>query len=1149
LGHASKTQSSMPAATLARRRSLLQRRQKFMAAIKSHAPAKLQGAQPQASSESTGVSFPGFLQADVLTPGNGPDDKTSNTAMLTADVNKDGKPDIINLQVDGTVNVLLNPGADKLSTMQVSSVNTSAGSNRQVKYAATADLNGDGYPELLTLDYYSSSVLIYPNLKDGTFGPATALTMKFSSGSGLLNLGGGGIALGDFDGDGIVDLAGYVLTPGYSSSNAGETSFELLVFPGRGDGSFKAPLPEQFRLMNSYGATMPGQATVGDINHDGKLDIVYMSGGFDANGYQETYVTALLGDGTGVFTYPTVELPKSGAIAVGIADGAIVGGIKLADFDGDGNLDVIFANCEDRNVYFSRGNGDGTFANSTTPITNLGYPMALSYADVNGDGKIDVIAYADGYTTVYPGLGNGAFAQPVIQFASSIAGYVPGEPADFDGDGQLDIARTDAATDYTSVYLEKKGTFNASPVLSPGGKTPSFIQVVASGDFNGDGVPDVLALDYTAFWSGTQRHTPYPDLVIGLNDGKGNFTYQVAIDHEALNTMGAGDAESGLVQPIVGDFNGDNLPDILLNSDQYGGLFLALSTGPGTFATPTQIAISQTTNCAFSRIDIGDLNGDGKSDIVLAYPGDAACGSSGSTPSGVVSLLGNGDGTFATRFAPIASQAYMPKLIDFNGDGKLDLALSDVNSNEFAFDFFIIPGNGDGTFNVAAATQPLLSGTAVTSIIPGDFNGDGKQDLTVGTLFREDSPFHFLPGTTGIETLAGKGDFTFGDPQLYAFGGYPYDGKYADFNGDGKPDLAMNIGYDLFQQSPILSNFGYLINQGDGTFGSFQPSVSTVYDLGGFFYPGDYNFYGSLLVADFNGDGASDALSVLSYDETYHYASQLFLNSGAISFTLDANAATVDQNSPVTVTANLKPTVGTKTPSGSVSFFDNGTLVSKAEVSANTASYTDSNPAIGVHNFTASYTGDSNFNAASASASVRVTVNALPPTFTMAKPSLASLNVLAGGSGTLKLTVNSNATFQGNIALSCSGAPSLATCTITPATLSLAGNQTGTATVTISTQGSTVLKSAVEFLPNSLKGAVSLATLLVLMWPARARRLRKMWMVLLVGSIAALSFVTVGCGHSSTKQVPGTPLGASTLTITAISGPITETQTVTLNVQ
>jgi hypothetical protein len=1088
----------------------------------------------------SGVKFPGFDQADVFTLGVPAGDRSNVGVVITADVNKDGRPDIVNVQVDGHLSVMLNPGGENLGALAVSSDNTSAVSNRLVEYAEAADVNGDGYPDLVAVDYKSNSLLVFLNQKDGTFGGVRIVPLAFSSGASIYY---GGVAVGDFNGDGALDIAAYAMTPGYSASNNTSTSFELVIYPGKGDGTFNQPLEEQHTLLDSYGTTMPHQAAIADVNHDGNLDIVLMAGGFnDYTHLEEVYVMTLLGNGAGVFTHPPIELPTSGAIAPGLADGAIVGGIKVVDLDGDGNLDVLFSNCENQNLYEALGNGDGTFRDSTTPITTFGYPNSLAFADVTGDGILDTIEYGNGYTAIYAGLGKGVFAQTPTLIDGSLAGFAPGEPADFDGDGQLDIVRTDQVTDFTSLFLQKKGVFNVSPVLTAPGSPASFFQVVAKGDFNGDGIPDVVAIDYAPFWSNTQRHYPYPDIVIGLNDGKGNFTYKTAVDHDTLYSIEAGDSESGLLLPETGDFNGDGISDLLINTDQ--GLYIALSSGPGQYATPQPVALSPAPKCAISRVDIGDLNGDGKKDIVVAYPGDGSCYAGSATPSGVYGLLGNGEGIFAAKFSPLGASAYLPKLIDFNGDGVLDLALADDNSDEFAFDFMVAPGNGDGTFNTGAATHPLPQGMAVTAIAVGDFNKDGKQDLTVGTLFQ-----NFMPNTTGVMILAGNGDFTFGQPTMYPFGAYPYALEYADFNGDGKPDLAVNVGWNFFLGLPFFSNFGYLVNQGDGTFGTFQSSVATTYDYGGFFYAGDYNGYGSLLVDDFNGDGALDALSVLSYDEAYHISSTLFLNAGAVQFTLKAPAAQVDQGSPITLTADVVHSVGTKTPSGTVKFFDNGALVDTEELSGGVATYRANKPAIGAHAFTASYSGDDNFNAASAGAAVNVSVQPLAPAFSLAEPAPSILSVLAGGTGTVALTLSSNATFNGAVKLSCSGAPDKATCAIEPGSVTLARNQTAEATVKVSTTGTASATARPPGIPEALRGAGVLAGLLMLLLPGRIRSARRTWLSMLLLAVTVMSAMATGCGGDGHKTIPGTPTGQSTLTVTATSGGKTQTQTITLNVQ
>jgi FG-GAP-like repeat len=389
------------------------KRQRFLAEIQKRMPAggnaqALADALPQASGLS--VNFPGFVQGEVHTPGNSLTEPYNTLLALSADVNKDGLPDIVNIQLDGTVNTLLNPGKGKLSSMQLSSVNKSATAQRYVEYATAVDLHNSGYPDVAMLDFGSNTVFVLPNKQDGTFGTATSLVVKFSSGASFQS--GGGLAFGDFNGDGKQDMVAYCMTYGYNDSNQPVTSFELLTFPGKGDGTFAAPLPEQYTLLNSFGTTMPGQVAIADTNGDGKLDFTFLAGGFNTGPDQEVYATTLLGDGTGAFSNPSPTLPSSGAIAPGIADGSIVGGLTVQDIDGDGIPDVLFGNCEDPNVYLALGNGDGTYKDATKVITTLGYPGALNFADMNGDGMVDVIAYGFGYTAVFPGTGKGTFRIP-----------------------------------------------------------------------------------------------------------------------------------------------------------------------------------------------------------------------------------------------------------------------------------------------------------------------------------------------------------------------------------------------------------------------------------------------------------------------------------------------------------------------------------------------------------------------------------------------------------------------------------------------------------------------------------------------------------------------------------------------------------------
>jgi hypothetical protein len=203
----------------------------------------------------------------------------------------------------------------------------------------------------------------------------------------------------------------------------------------------------------------------------------------------------------------------------------------------------------------------------------------------------------------------------------------------------------------------------------------------------------------------------------------------------------------------------------------------------------------------------GDFNGDGKVDLAVA-----------NAPSTVGVLLGNGDGTFQSQqtFAT-GSGAVNVAVGDFNGDGKLDLVVADFTSNTVS----VLLGNGDGTFQ---SQRTFATGSNPNSVAVGDFNGDGKLDLATANN-----------GSANVSVLLGNGDGTFQSQQTFATGTNSASVAVADFNGDGKLDLAVgNYG----------NNISVLLGNGDGTFQNQQTFLTG---------SGPY-----LAVGDFNGDGKPD---------------------------------------------------------------------------------------------------------------------------------------------------------------------------------------------------------------------------------------------------------------------------------------------------
>ena len=279
-------------------------------------------------------------------------------------------------------------------------------------------------------------------------------------------------------------------------------------------------------------------------------------------------------------------------------------------------------------------------------------------------------------------------------------------------------------------------------------------------------------------------------------------------------------------QAVVADVNGDGKPDLVVQGA--GSVSVLLGNGDGTF----QPAVAYSAGGDGGAIAVADVNGDGKLDIIAA---NENCSSSGSSCAGV--LLGNGDGTFQS-VVPYDSggfSAWDVAVADVNGDGKPDIVVAHMYDSSTEFNVpgavGVLLGNGDGTFEPAVTYSP--GGYLTSSIVVGDFNGDGKPDLVVANQCAQFCEFVNTEGSLAV--LLGNGDGTFQPPVSYDPGalGTTFV-MVADLNGDHKLDLvAANRGTS-----------GVLLGNGDGT---FQPAV--IYEGGG----GNRG-----TIADLNRDGKLD---------------------------------------------------------------------------------------------------------------------------------------------------------------------------------------------------------------------------------------------------------------------------------------------------
>jgi hypothetical protein len=265
------------------------------------------------------------------------------------------------------------------------------------------------------------------------------------------------VAVGDFNGDGVSDLA---------VANSGSGTVSVLL--GKGDGTFQAA--QDYAVGSN-----PVSVVVGDFNGDGHLDLAV------ANFYDGT-VSVLLGNGNGTF---------QPAQSYGTGDGGYPTSVAVGDFDGDGHLDLALANDypgSDR-VDVLLGNGNGTFQAARS--YGVGYALSVAVGDFNGDGHPDLAVAINRQDTVSMLLGKG---DGTFQAARSYGvGVYPQSVAvgDFDGDGHLDLVVANTLSGTVSVLLGNgDGTFHDAQNYATGIYPTS----VAVGDFNGDGFPDLAVV-------------------------------------------------------------------------------------------------------------------------------------------------------------------------------------------------------------------------------------------------------------------------------------------------------------------------------------------------------------------------------------------------------------------------------------------------------------------------------------------------------------------------------------------------------------------------------------------------------------------------------------------------------------------------------
>jgi hypothetical protein len=485
----------------------------------------------------------------------------------------------------------------------------------------------------------------------------------------------------------------------------------------------------------------------------------------------------------------------------------------------------------------------------------------------------------------------------------------------------------------------------APPVTFPVGVDPRAVTVA---DFNHDGKPDLAVVNQGPFSTSTSQSS----LSVLLGNGDGSFQPAVTTD---IQNSGLGNGNA--VSMAVGDFNGDGLPDVALNTAGPAGpaVEVLLGKGDGSFQPNHLIeSVGQTP----LSVAAGDFDGNGALDLVTAN----------STNGTLSLLLGNGDGTFRPRIDLAVGGA--PRAVavgDFNGDGRLDIATAQQLTDSVS----LLLGNGDGTF--ARPQVFAASGQNFTpeSLVVGDVNGDGRPDLAIKSVsFLDSDAFQ-------VGVLLGNGDGTFQSPILApAQPGGSGDLALGDFNNDGRIDAAV-----ADQLGTPTGDLSVFFGNGDGT---FQPQIRLDLLTGGDDPKG-------VAAADLNGDGLVDLVATNSSSSTVGVlvSNSTGTTATKTSTTLSTSTATAVSGQRVTLTTTVTSDAGV--PTGSVTFLDGTTVLGTARVGDAGQATIRVLLGVGNHELIASFAGTGNFTDSTGLADL--TVNRASTTVALA----SSVNPAATG--------------------------------------------------------------------------------------------------------------------------------------------------------
>lgn len=661
------------------------------------------------------------------------------------DVNGDGRPDLVSLSdnVD-SLNVILNEGPDEdarinFSDRRVFSVGEAP------RGLAVGDFDGDGNVDIAVSDYEEDNVRIFRGDGSGDFTRAHTL----STGKNPSRM-----EFADLNGDGLDDL----LVLEYGANR-------LAVFMANASG---------FDARRTVAVTgKPVALAVGDIDDDGDLDVAV--GGND--------ITILRNDGKGGLA----ELQKL-SVSGSVMD------LALADVTGDGLGDLLFArntstllrvvfNSGESRPYTDKDPGDSAYVKDVnTGLAVLGFTLA----DVTGDASLDVVARSgtDATVRVLEGTGYGQFVNAgAYTMKNGVAAH--GGVGDFDGDGRIDLVMVNQSSAIAE-FLRGLNELNYDRIKSFGlGQTPIDAKRMR---LDGDDNDDVIV-----------RDSSQPVLYLLTSDGKDELVLRSTL------SLGAPAADFELR-----DINGDNLDDVFVNENGATSIILYQTIGSGSLTLSEAVDVG----VLIGDFVLGEFDGNAGTDIAVILPGSRAvriyagpdwstapfefvlderptrlaAGNVDGDEDGIEEILvvsGTTDATLSVHQAgaaePLATLNYDAaivdaQLVDIDGDGDLDIAALSEERARF------ITWINDGGFAFGATALEYEVDRGPVRFFMDDVDGDGDLDAVVLAAYAR-----------RIDVLYREGEVYLTHGNSMALTSSPAGGTILDVNGDGRNELLVTL--------------------------------------------------------------------------------------------------------------------------------------------------------------------------------------------------------------------------------------------------------------------------------------------------------------------------------------------------------------------